>query len=559
MPSPLHALTRLAIVGIDGATYEIIRPMIAAGELPHIARILSEGVSGDLESEKPPMTPPAWTSMFTGLNPGKHGVFHFIRRDLGTYDCSLNDSRNYAGKDMMTLLGGRGWSVGSLAVPMTYPPFPVRDGYMVSGIPMPLEGDSIAWPPGTVAEMQEVLGHPYRPDVDYAPYDGDTETAADDLDRYEPLRAELFSQERDRLELAKHYLREKPTDFFFTVVSVTDRCQHYFWKFQDPSHPGWTEEGAARYGEVIRDAYRLADEFVGAVRATVGDEVPIALVSDHGFGSQTLDFRINSWLEQEGLLVRRPVPHWTVGKLPLRDALARVGLGKLGKLLGPLGKLPLVKPKRKTVADMRDVDWSRTRVFAQLHGFCVNLAGREPQGIVQGEDGYRATLADLRERLAKLQTPDGEPAVDITAAKEEIYTGPRSAEAPDLQFQMVGLACVPKEDWGEPELWVRRKNAPISGQHRFNGIFAASGPGLAQGRVLEGMHIQDTAPTLLHAVGEAVPTWMDGKVYGEVHAEAREPAWERVAEPDVGGGADGFSDDEAKAIEESLRGLGYIQ
>ena len=175
-------MTRLAVVGIDGATYEIIRPMIEQGELPHIARVLREGVSGDLESEVPPMTPPAWTSMFTGLNPGKHGVFHFIRRDLGTYHCVLNDSRNYAGKDIMSLLGGRGWSIGSLAVPMTFPPFPANNGYMISGIPMPLSGDSIAWPPGTVAEMREILGHDYEPDVDYGPYDGDTEVPVDDLD-----------------------------------------------------------------------------------------------------------------------------------------------------------------------------------------------------------------------------------------------------------------------------------------------------------------------------------------------------------------------------------------
>ena len=85
-------MTKLAIIGIDGATFDIIQPMIAEGELPNIARILNEGAFGDLESEKPPMTPPAWTSMFTGLNPGKHGVFHFIGRELGSYNHSLKNS-----------------------------------------------------------------------------------------------------------------------------------------------------------------------------------------------------------------------------------------------------------------------------------------------------------------------------------------------------------------------------------------------------------------------------------------------------------------------------------
>jgi predicted AlkP superfamily phosphohydrolase/phosphomutase len=553
-------MTRLAIVGIDGATYEIIRPMVAAGELPHIARLLREGASGDLESEKPPMTPPAWTSMFTGLNPGRHGVFHFIRRKLGTYDCALNDSRNYAGKDLMSLLGRRGWSVGALSVPMTYPPIPVPGGWMVSGIPMPLSGDTIAWPKGTVAELERVLGRPYRPDVDYGPYHGDVEGPTDDLEPYERLRAELFEIERDRLKLTEHYLRTQPTDLFFTVVSITDRCQHYFWKFQDRSHPGWSEEGARRFGETIRDAYRLADEFVGRVRAIVGDQVPVAIVSDHGFGPQFWDFHVNQWLEQEGFLVRRKVPYWTWGKRNLGDALCKLGLGGLARALGPIARLPLMRPKRKTRADARDVVWERTRAFGQLHGICVNLQGREPAGVVVGEDGYRRTVDEIVARLRALAGPDGAPAVDFTVVKEDYYRGPRTAEAPDVQYQMMGLSCIPKEDWGTTQLYVRRRNAPISGQHRFNGVFAMWAPGVAAGRVIEGMHIQDTTPTLLYGVREPVPQWMDGRIRGDLMREPWEPTWDHAPEPEAGTDvAAAFGDADAKAIEESLRGLGYLQ
>ncbi|MHC4822426.1 MAG: alkaline phosphatase family protein [Planctomycetota bacterium] len=556
-------MTRLAIVGIDGATYEIIRPMIEEGELPHIARILREGVSGDLESETPPMTPPAWTSMFTGLNPGKHGVFHFIRRVLGTYEHQLNDSRNYAGKDVMSVLSNRGWSIGSLSVPMTYPPFPVKDGYMVSGIPMPLTGDTIAWPPGTVAEMEEILGHPYEPDVDYFPYDGDTETDSDDLARYAVLRDHLFKIERDRLALQEHYLKNKPTDFYFTVISVTDRCQHYFWKFQDRSHAGWTEEGEKLYKEVIRDSYRLADEFVGRVRDLVGDEVPIALVSDHGFGPHNVDFHVNKWLEDEGFLVRKQVPYWTLGRTLVKDVFHRLGWGPFGNKLGPLGKIPLFRPKRRTVATIQDVDWSKTSAFATMHGICVNLKGREPHGIVEGETGYLQVLEEVRNRLDGLKGPNGEDCLDFAVSKEEAYSGPRAAEAPDLQFQLMGLRTINKETWDEDHLYGERRNAMISGQHRFNGIFAVSSPGVEAGKVLEGMHIQDTAPTLLYLTGEAVPTWMDGKIRGDVFLDPSEPRWDDSEEPQAGsGGPEGgteLDDDQNKAIEESLRGLGYLQ
>jgi predicted AlkP superfamily phosphohydrolase/phosphomutase len=552
-------MTKLAIIGIDGATYDIIHPMIAAGELPNIAKILRDGVSGALESEKPPMTPPAWTSMFTGLNPGKHGVFHFIGRNLGTYQHSLKNSSSFVGKDIMSLLSRRGLSVGSLSVPMTYPPYEVNNGYMISGIPMPLTGDSIAWPPEICDDIRRILGTDYVADVEYSKYDGDTETAEDDLSLYSELRDELFRLEEQRLTIQTDFLRTRPTDFYFTVISVTDRCQHYFWKFQDPSHAGYTEEGAHLYGEVIKDSYRLADKFVGEARAIIGEDVPIALVSDHGFGPQYQDFHINTWLEQQGYLVRKQVPYLKWGKLHLGGVFHRLGLGFIEKLMGPLGKIPIYRPKMKRQADASDIDWLRTKAFANLHGICLNLKNREPSGIVS-EDDYSTLLDEIIVGLRDIKMPDGSDACDGIFKKEDIYSGPRTAEAPDLQFQMAGLSCITKECWAEKELFAMRKNAPISGQHRFNGIFAISKEGLESGKVIEGMHIQDTAPTLLYAIEQAVPVWMDGTIRGDIYAEPADPKWDRSAEPQTTSTTTSNPDDEqTQSIEDSLRGLGYLQ
>lgn len=553
-------MTRLAIVGLDGATFDLIRPMVAAGELPHIARVLREGVSGELESEAPPITPPAWASMMTGLNPGRHGVYHFVRRELGSYGVKLVDSRHFAGKDLMSVLGRRGWSAAALNVPMTYPTFPLRSGYMVAGIPCPLEGDSLAWPAGLKGEIDAFLGHPYRPDMDFSLLDKDKEKPSDDLEQYAHLRDELFQVERDRIRLVREWAGRRPVDLFFTVVSVTDRCHHFFWKFQDRGHAGWTEEGARRYGEVIRDSYRLADEYVGAVRELVGEDTPICLLSDHGSGSYNLDFRIIRWLEQEGFLVRKRVPYFTWGKTYLADAVRRAGLPWLGQRLGPLGRLPVARPKIKRVADGRDVAWAKTRAFATMHGICVNLRGREPQGAVAPGAEFERTLQELEQALAKLRGPDGQPLLDRTARASQLYQGPHAAEAPDLQFQLRGITCLPVEEWGGDELFVTRKNAGVSGQHRFAGIFALAGPGIPAGAGIDGLHIRDVAPSLFHVVGERVPGWMEGKVRPELLVQRRAPQYDAEAEPAAGSVAgEAFSDAESAAIEESLRGLGYLQ
>jgi len=567
------------IIGIDGATFDIMRPMVARGELPHIARILEQGSSSELESTIPPITPPAWVSMMTGLNPGAHGVYHFVRRQRGDYALPLADSRCFAGKDLFSLLAKRGWTTGGFAVPMTFPPY-AANGYMVSGIPMPLSGDHLAAPAGTMAELRAFLGREYRPDVNYAAYGGKSEPAEENLDRYEPLRRELFAVERERIDAMAEWLRRHPTDLFFGVLSITDRCQHYFWKFQDREHDGWTAEGQERYGEVIADAYRLADEAVGRlvkVAERDGGSPVVALVSDHGFGSYRGDFHISLWLEQQGYLHFLPVPRWTWATVPLGSLLQRLHLGGLTRLLPKrVREWRLGRPKRKRRRDQRDIDWSRTRAYAAMYGICLNLRGREAEGIVEPGEEQDLLLTEIRAGLDLLVDPhDGKAAVDISYDARHIYRGPERDLAPDIQFMVRGLDSLQLDGLEEKHLFTRRRNAAVSGTHRMNGIFAVAGNEVKRGHVFTGMHIQDTTPTLLHLVGEHIPLWMEG----EIAQEALGDNWKPGPLPTVTQIKEEMKlrDDlrentplprdrslpettatEAKAIEESLKGLGYL-
>jgi len=537
-------MTRLAILGIDGATFDIVRPMMDAGELPHWARLMERGVSGELESETPPITPPAWTSMMTGLNPGRHGVFHFIRRALGTYETPLTDASSYAGLGLSSVLGRRGWSSGLLNVPMSFPPqAALQDAgaasWVLAGIPCPRELASLCAPEGLATEITTDLEQPYVPDVDYSTWNGDEEPDQDCLERYQELRDELFRIERQRLELLRARCRRGAPDFLFTVVAITDRAQHWFWKFQDRSHAGWTQEGEDLYGEVIRDAYRLSDEFLGMLMEELGPEVPIAVVSDHGFGAQRSDFHINTWLEQQGLLVRKPTPRWTM------------------KRLRRFQRVPVWVPWRKTQASAEDIDWTQTKAFCSLHGICINQRGREPEGIVEPAQ-VEPLLHEIEERLKRLVMPSGKRGCDFFIRAADFYSGPRAAEAPDLQFQMDDLACLPKDDWGVGRLYTERKFAGISGTHRFNGVFTFSSPQSWNGKWVEGMHIRHTAPTLLHALGEGVPSWMEGQVHEMLQEERPVQVIEEFAPRGTQGG-EAFDDEEKKRVEESLRGLGYLQ
>ena len=68
----------ILIIGLDGGTFDLIRPWAAQGKLPTLDRLMRQGTWGPLESTVPPMTSPAWPSFATGKYPAKHGVFDFV-------------------------------------------------------------------------------------------------------------------------------------------------------------------------------------------------------------------------------------------------------------------------------------------------------------------------------------------------------------------------------------------------------------------------------------------------------------------------------------------------
>ena len=86
-------MKKLVVIGLDCATFTILGPWIRQGKLPVFRKLIKNGCSGVLESTFPPATPVAWPCFFTGVNPGKHGVFGFTKMtsDYSLNVCSFND------------------------------------------------------------------------------------------------------------------------------------------------------------------------------------------------------------------------------------------------------------------------------------------------------------------------------------------------------------------------------------------------------------------------------------------------------------------------------------
>ncbi|MFB6196794.1 MAG: alkaline phosphatase family protein, partial [Halobacteriaceae archaeon] len=139
-------MVEAVVLGVDGATWDIINRLCESNRLPNVESLLDGGTRGTLDSTRPPMTPLAWTSMATGVNPGKHGVYSFRKQDPDTYEVTPVEYSDIGRPPVWDALNYAGRTVGIVNFPVTAPA-PDVDGFFVSGFPAGAD-DAIVSSPG---------------------------------------------------------------------------------------------------------------------------------------------------------------------------------------------------------------------------------------------------------------------------------------------------------------------------------------------------------------------------------------------------------------------------
>ncbi|MGQ9584244.1 MAG: alkaline phosphatase family protein [Anaerolineae bacterium] len=563
---------RLLVVGLDGATFDLIRPWARADRLPTMARLLEEGVSAPLRSVPNMNSAPAWSSFATGLNPGKHGIFYFDERIPGTYAKRYLNGSFRHGAPFWRLLSQAGYRVGIINVPMTYPAEEVN-GYMLAGLDTPAPGSpAFSYPRGLAAELKARVGdYIIEPGVPGYIKAG----------RRDRARARIFEALEKRLAYALHLAQTFPTDVMVVVFTATDAAQHFFWKDMDPSHPEHDPAEAATYGDTILRVYQRLDQAVAQLMEAMPG-ARVMLVSDHGggFNQRGAEF-LNPWLAAQGLLRLATPGAGARGSLGARARGAaletlRWGYGLVDRHFTRETKqklallLPGLRGRVEGSLIFQGVDWPATRAYAfgARDDLWVNLRGREPLGAVEPGEEYEVLRNLLLDRLrATLDWAREEPVVEWAARREDVYAGPFVERAPDIllqwrtEFVLSGL-YLPQPDKPKPPAPAPKPNLN-NGGHRPHGIFVMAGEGIRRGVALPEAHIVDVAPTILHLFGVPVPQDADGRVLREVWAPEGEPGQREEqragpAGPEAPSRAD-YSEEEARLVEERLRGLGYVE
>ena len=553
---------RVLVIGLDGATFDLIKPWAAEGRLPTLARLMDGGAHGSLHSTIPPMTGPAWTTFATGVNPGKHDLYDWIAREAGTYHFLPTTALDCKTPTVYELLSQVGRSVCVMNVPMTFPPKPVN-GVVVSGLPAPDLESGVTYPATLLDEIRENVGdYILYPDPGQAYSDSGIDAFLKRLYRTTDLRVETLN-----------YLRGRDDwDFAMVVFNGTDTISHAMWKFMDSSHPLHDPAKAKKYGNAIRDYYSYVDAKLAAIVDELDDDTTLIIMSDHGFGPFHKFIHVNNWLMDQDFMAVKP------GALAaLKHRMFRLGFSPMN-VYNTLMALGLGSLKREVVRgqgqglmktlflSFDDVDWSRTKAYSlgNVGQIRINVAGREPFGCVARGEEYEAVRDDIIARLYRMTDPKtGEQVVEQVYRREEIYAGPYLDDAPDIVFIPRRLEYF---GFGEYEFGSHKIIEPmqrgISGTHRLNGIFIAYGARVRAGAATHDAHLVDLAPTILHLMDEAVADHMDGRVLTEaLSAAVSKPIERRSYTPqadDAGDGDAGLSAADQAVIAARLRSLGYV-
>ena len=554
---------KVLVIGLDGATLDLIKPWAAEGKLPTLNRLMEEGAWGELAVQLPPSSVPNWPSFATGKNPGKHGVLWWIQPGGDGTELPLVDRRAIKGRTIWDIVGEEGKKVAVINVPVTYPPQKVN-GVMVTGLLTPASAIDYTNPSELKAELDaEVDG--YRISHSAVHHRGGEEEFLQDvldvLDRQ--LRASLY------------LMRTHPWDLFIVVFSATDVVIHKFWKDMDPQHPSHLPEDAERCGDAILRAYQAADRAIESLLKQADDETHTVVMSDHGAGGFYEAFFANNWLMDQGLLKirRRPISqlrYWvfrtgvTINNVyPLANALmVRLGGHKLRRRLSPTSQ------GRSILSGLflseRDIDWSRTKAYASggYGQIRINRRGQDPRGIVSPGDGYEALRDDIIQRLEAVTVPStGKPYLARGYRKEELFSGPELIKLPDIiclphdgRYVDMGLGFVSNK-WFD-------KVSIVSGTHRPAGVVFLCGPEIQTGVQLQRASILDLGPTILYHLGLPVPDDMDGHVLVQAFREEclrARPIELSAAESNATNEAYGdLSEHEEEEIKDRLRALGYL-
>lgn len=319
---------RVLVIGVDGADWEMILPMVARGELPNFARLLKEGASAPARTLEPALSPLLWTSIATGKNPDDHGILDFVTVDPKTGRTVPVTSTLRRVKAIWNIAGEFGKRVAVVGWLATWPAEEI-DGVVVTDrlafhpfdqASTGSAGRGLTHPEALAEEIVPLVPAPRSVPFDsIAPFLGITRDVYDaaPFESYRP--GQLIGNFRRTLAAAEGYRRVTSTlchgekwDLFLTYFEFLDATCHLFVRHMAPAHNSLPAAEAEAFGGAVEAAYRWQDRVVGEILDCRDEKTILVLVSDHGFlfgerrigaPSEVIGGEAAAWHRDEGIFL----------------------------------------------------------------------------------------------------------------------------------------------------------------------------------------------------------------------------------------------------------------
>lgn len=458
LPRPATAEGPVWLVGLDGATWDLIDPMLERGELPHLASLIEDGTRAVMLSEEPTISPSLWATVATGVPREVHGIINFTEKIPGSYDeieVGPAHRRAPAIWDLVGAAGGRSWVLSWFG---SYPAEPISGVYLSKGLDPGAPGPGQVQPPD--AENTVVAGASRR----VAGF------RADRIARTEFLDRTVTDDARTMALLEELSVRDE-ADFVAVYLAGIDVVQHVTWKHMDPRYEPFPGEGPPlpEMADVIPSYYRYVDRLLGRMIELAPTGTTFVIVSDHGGGamepSRAFHFQLDVLLRMLGYARSDPADP---------------------------GRIDPGRTKALTISEL----------YRDTQRIWLNLEETEARGTVPLE-AAPATAREIAERLASLRTDSGEPlfeSVDLRLDREPWRPGDPAIE---VRFSRAALLARTVVDRGRELDFspVRLRHSDVSGGHRLEGIFVANGPAVRPGRLERPATLYNVAPTVLYLLG----------------------------------------------------------
>jgi predicted AlkP superfamily phosphohydrolase/phosphomutase/tetratricopeptide (TPR) repeat protein len=296
MANPIQR-KKVMLIGWDAADWKVIHPLMDAGKMPNLQRLVSQGVMGQIATLQPALSPMLWTSIATGKRPFQHGIHGFSEPTPDGRDVQPVTNLSRKCKAVWNILNQNALRSIVIGWWPSHPAEPVN-GVMVSDhyhrARGPLQGGSFQerWPllPGTVhpPELSETLAElRMHPEEIVGPMVEAFVPKAAEVDQSKDRRlaslAKILSECVSIHSAATWLLENETWDFFAVYYDAIDHFCHGFMRYNPPRQAHISEQDFETYQRVVSMAYQFHDQMLGTLLSNIGDDATVMLMSDHGF------------------------------------------------------------------------------------------------------------------------------------------------------------------------------------------------------------------------------------------------------------------------------------